>query len=254
MMLDHALAYAARGWFVYPAESKRPLCQGGVNAASTDESVIRNWFKRWPDANIALAPAPSKLIVLDIDGPEGEQSLFELETRRGVRFPATLTSETGHGRHMYFARWARIPSSVGKLGKGLDIRSDGASAVLPPSLHHTGKRYRWVNEGTEIAKFPMAAMLALSPPQKKRAPVHDVSLERVVDSIAQAAEGTRNVTLVKAAFTAGGFVGAGMVSADKAFEELDAAAEAAGLDKHERIATIKSGLKAGASMPFDPKR
>ncbi len=60
--LDEALAYAKRGWAVFPLRpsSKFPLIpkdEGGRGCldATTDEQQIRAWWTRQPDANIGLA-------------------------------------------------------------------------------------------------------------------------------------------------------------------------------------------------------
>jgi hypothetical protein len=70
-----ALAYAARGWSVIPAESraKRPIIawqEFQQRIARTDE--IMAWFRHWPRANIAIVTgAVSRLVVLDIDPRHG---------------------------------------------------------------------------------------------------------------------------------------------------------------------------------------
>jgi hypothetical protein len=249
-MLEAALRYAEMGWPVFPVgQNKAPLCAHGVNDATTDEVQIKFWWANG-DANIAVATGPAGLAVLDIDPPKGEFSLLDLEARRGVRFPATLTAISGRGRHLYFKRFGPVGSSVGKLAEGLDIRAEGASVILPPSLHASGKRYRWIDEATPIATFPAAALLILKPPKKAYRPARVPDISRVCDTIANSKPGTRNQTLNASAFTAGGFVAAGLVSVDEAVAALDSAAAYAGLDAHERRATIKSGLKSGMQNPF----
>ena len=82
-MLAAALAYAARGWPVFPLKPRDkvpaiPKTEGGSGFydATTDPAVIRRWWERWPDANVGLATgAAAGFVVLDVDGPEGEASL-----------------------------------------------------------------------------------------------------------------------------------------------------------------------------------
>lgn len=69
-LLDSALVYAARGWRVFPAHTvadgrcscgeddcaspgKHPRTQHGVKNATRKASQIRQWWTRWPDANVA---------------------------------------------------------------------------------------------------------------------------------------------------------------------------------------------------------
>src|SRR5206468_9742277 len=80
--LTMPLAYAGRGWLVFPVHSirggwctcgrascdnvaKHPRTEHGVLNASVDAQTIRVWWSRWPGANVAIATgAPSKLLVL----------------------------------------------------------------------------------------------------------------------------------------------------------------------------------------------
>ena len=65
-MLAAALDYAADDWPVFPVGSnKRPLTPHGFKDATTDERVIRKWWKRWPTAGIAT-PTGDGIFVLDV--------------------------------------------------------------------------------------------------------------------------------------------------------------------------------------------
>jgi Bifunctional DNA primase/polymerase, N-terminal len=80
-MLKAALAYAQRGFAVFPCKprGKAPLVKHGLNAATRDETRIRKWWTRWPDANVGIATgAASRLLVVDIDSLEGAKRLGEL--------------------------------------------------------------------------------------------------------------------------------------------------------------------------------
>ena len=70
---DTALAYAARGWPVFPLKpgQKVPLIAkrdggSGVYDATIDPEQIKAWWTRTPDANIGLA-CGSYFWVLDVD-------------------------------------------------------------------------------------------------------------------------------------------------------------------------------------------
>lgn len=51
-----------------------------------------------------------------------------------------------------------MKSGVGKFGKGLDIRADGGYVIAPPSIHRSGRHYRWTVTGrpdsTQLADLP----------------------------------------------------------------------------------------------------
>ncbi|CEF49371.1 unnamed protein product [uncultured bacterium] len=134
---------------------KHPLTKHGLKEASTDLAVVERWWIQWPSANIGLATGgPSGLVVLDIDGEEGEASLRTLVAERGA-LPNTLSVRTGKGRHLYFRREAddpEVPSRAG-IRPGLDVRSEGGHVVAPPSVHATGRTYEW-GENKTLARPP----------------------------------------------------------------------------------------------------
>ena len=116
---------------------KHPVAQlvkrGFINATD-DADVIREWWSNMPDANIGIATGkPSGLVVLDVDGPLGEQTLAKLEQEHGA-LPPTLEVKTGKGRHLYF----RYPDnetkikSVARSKNKLDVRGDGGYCHRAP--------------------------------------------------------------------------------------------------------------------------
>jgi len=160
--LAAALAYAGTGLPVFPCHSvindgcscgrvdcqsaaKHPRTEHGLHDATTDEAIIRGWFDRWPDANIAIATGKSSgLLVLDIDAAHGgDESLRDLEDEQGP-LPDTPESLTGQGRHLLFPYpdSVRITNKAG-IRPGLDLRGDGGYILAPPSQHITGRSYTW---------------------------------------------------------------------------------------------------------------
>lgn len=154
-LLSAALEYANMGWPIFPlhsqingvctcrdancaAAAKHPRTEHGMLDATTDVNIIREWWTRWPDANIGHRPEANEM-VLDLDGPEG----MKLEEKHGI--PETPTISTGRGIHAIF----RIPPDLKVLNRakyvdGLDIRTHDGYHILPPSLHQNGKRYAWI--------------------------------------------------------------------------------------------------------------
>lgn len=148
--LQAALSYAKAGWSIIPMApgSKQPLLawrEFQERQASREE--ICAWFKRWPDANIAVVTgAISGLVVIDIDPRHGgEASLQNLEGEIG-QIPSTIEARTGGGgRHLYFAHPGQTLRNRTALRPGIDLRGDGGVIILPPSLHPSGGRYAWVD-------------------------------------------------------------------------------------------------------------
>ena len=61
--LSWALRYLKLGWPIIPLKGKTPLCDkkkrfgaiNGVKDATSDETLVRAWWARWPNANIGIA-------------------------------------------------------------------------------------------------------------------------------------------------------------------------------------------------------
>jgi hypothetical protein len=135
-----ALAYARLGWRVGQVEpgGKVPLttaCPRGVHSFTTDPDLIRSWWERRPDANVAIACGAPGPDVVDIDVPRRAREL--LARLGGLGAPEVATAR---GRHFYFAGTTR--STVG-LPYG-ELRACGGFVVAPPSVHSTGKLYTWL--------------------------------------------------------------------------------------------------------------
>ena len=75
-------------------------------------------------------------------------------------------------------------------------------------------------------------------------------VDRQIDAIRTAKEGTRNTALNSAAFICGKLVGARAVSEPQIEEMLREAAQSVGLTQQEARATIRSGLSAGKRKPW----
>src|SRR5206468_5520695 len=92
-IVNAALDHAARGWHIIPlhgigdagrctcgaecsSPGKHPRIKGWQKSASTDAAQIQAWYTEWPNSNIGIVTGPeSGLIVLDVDGDDGERSL-----------------------------------------------------------------------------------------------------------------------------------------------------------------------------------
>jgi hypothetical protein len=164
-LLTAALAYAARGWRVFPCHTptaqgcscwqadctnigKHPRTPNGCKDATTAEAQIRAWWAMWPQANIGVATGSvSGFVALDVDiGGEkrGDLTLEALE-HSYAPLPDTVEQHTGSGgRHrLFLAPETPIGNSASKVGPHLDIRGDGGYIIVPPSLHASGQRYVW---------------------------------------------------------------------------------------------------------------
>ncbi len=164
MLIGAALAYAARGWRIFPCNprTKAPLIprkEGGRGHldATTDPGTILAWWKRFPDAAIGNRPAEDE-VILDVDPRHGgDWSFQDLKSRLGD-LPETVTTITGGGgRHFRF----RIPHDFRlpkELATGVDLKGSNGFVIIPPSRHPSGNAYRWAAgrspEEQEIAVLP----------------------------------------------------------------------------------------------------
>ncbi len=217
-LLDAALKYAGRGWPVFPLSTpinghcsckdpkcgnigKHPRTKHGLKDATTDEGLIRTWWRDWPAANIGLLTgSQSGFVVVDVDPRHGgDDTLTDLKAKYGD-LPHTVEQLTGgHGRHLLFqypGNGAVIKNSAGAVGLGLDVRGDGGYIVAAPSLHKSGQHYTWEisSQPDDVALAPLPAWLSalLQGASKSRTP-------SVVDEDGGIPEGKREQALLKMA-------------------------------------------------------
>ena len=207
-LMDSALRYAAAGFAVIPVDryKKEPYTENGLKNASRDPELIRLWWKRWPNANVAivLGKASGNNFVIDIDikpekGKHGDESLLKWEAQHGD-FPSTVRAITGSGGLHYWFHYDGVDQYKNKVDavNGIDIRGDGAYVVAPPSVYEDGNVYKWENDVSilddEIAEAneSVIELLKLNPrrngnteERSDRVSVHDVK------------EGNRNETIFR---------------------------------------------------------
>lgn len=250
-MLEHALAYDARGWVVIPmvVGMKKALVKWKEIAEPDSLRTERYW--RWlPDASIGVLCGPSGLVVIDEDDPAGLEFLPDL--------PPTATVTTGRGRHHIYTDRSngQLRNTTGRVpvrgewveSPGIDIRATGGLFVAPPSPHKSGVRYVWDDDALAVGVAPAPGWLQ---PVAKRKPMtitaagdRSHQVEAIVDVIRRASEGQRNSCTNWAAYRLGELVAQGKVSHADAYAKLHQAAVAVGLDDHEAEATVNSGLDA----------
>ena len=156
--LAAALAYAERGWPVFPVSGKAPLTAHGFKDASVDAEQIRAWWQTHPTTGVAIATgAASGVLAVDIDAQKGGAGTWKrLVAEHGKIPPTAATLTGGGGSHLLFQHPGDVPNSTGRLGAHVDVRGDGGYIVLPPSVHENGRPYKWMMplEKTGLAEPP----------------------------------------------------------------------------------------------------
>ncbi len=203
--LHAALAYAKAGWSVVPMvpKGKQPLLPWlEFQERRAAAAEIRDWFRRWPEANIAVVTgAISGIVVLDIDPRHGGEASLDLLSDDVGPIPSTVEALTGGGgRHLYFAHPGPPLRNRAGLRPGLDLRGDGGIVIVPPSLHPSGRRYAWAAgrspQEAEPAALPEALLAELSAQGRRQGHTLSYWRELVAEGVP---EGQRNSTIASLA-------------------------------------------------------
>jgi len=145
-----AVRYANHGLKVHPLKpgEKVPLLPRWQKRATDNKEKVEGWFKQFgrdgQEPNIGIATGHgSGVVVLDVDGEKGEQSLEDLT--QGKSLPPTVLCLTPNGKHYYFAYDQTTHGDLSNrqgFREGLDFRSDGGYVVAPGS-EVEGEKYEW---------------------------------------------------------------------------------------------------------------
>ncbi|MCW8916745.1 MAG: bifunctional DNA primase/polymerase [Magnetovibrio sp.] len=140
---EAALSYAKHRWPIFPCKKdKTPYIKNWQTKATTNQKRIKEWWGKWPDANIGFVPAEQNMLVLDCDpGHEFD----ELEENIGEVPETKLVQYTPRGgRHEFFqlGEGEIVPPSASKLAPYVDVRSSNSYVLLSPSETNDGK-YEW---------------------------------------------------------------------------------------------------------------
>jgi hypothetical protein len=262
--LTHALRYATKGKPVFPCNiSKEPMTARGFKDATRDADQIKAWWQKDPSHSIGMPTGEkSGLWVLDIDLPDGEASLRNLQDEHG-ELPETLTQKTGGGGVQYFFAYpgnSKIKNSASKIAKDIDVRGEGGYVILPPSGHPSGGRYEWVSLSKPVPAPPWLLSMVCSteerPPVRNHSsgntPYGQRALAGEITAVAMAVEGTRNDQLNRSAFNLGQLIAGGQLDMGTVKAALRGAALGTGLKDSESEKTIESGITSGMQSPRYP--
>jgi putative DNA primase/helicase len=158
-----AATYRRRGLCPIPTKhgSKEPhlaeLAPYLSRVATREE--LGSWS--WPGVGIVTGPL-SSILVLDVDGPEGEAEL----KKHGHPITPMVRTASG-GLHLYFKHPAADIRTGIRVAPGLDVKASGGYVVAPPSIGPNGKPYKWLVslEDAEPADPPDWLMRLLERPK-----------------------------------------------------------------------------------------
>jgi replicative DNA helicase len=150
-MLSEALDYAKRGWYVFPCRErpgepykrgeelytpveKTPYTRNGLDDATIEETQIREWWGKWPEALIGINAGKSGLFVIDID----RKHVNGLDTYSSwnINDSGGLHSITpSGGMHVVFSGQGKTSTNA---KTGVDTRGAGGYFIAPPSKIYKG--------------------------------------------------------------------------------------------------------------------
>lgn len=145
------------------AAGKSPLLKDWTQRGTPSTEEVTKWFEDNPNINLGLILGDTEqwnLCGIDVDGDHGEALLEEWSA--GV-LPATWEFVTGNGRRMLYllpdgAKSKKFARKDAEADGELALLATGQQTVLPPSVHHTGKLYEWLEgrspQDIEIADAP----------------------------------------------------------------------------------------------------
>jgi hypothetical protein len=157
--------FLARRWraHVVPVDATRRYILGRVADATREPAVIERLWTAQPGADVGVALAPSRIVIIDADskhGIDGRDTRYELEQRYGA-LPATPRISTPHQGEQ---DWLRLPegctlrSSASKLGAAVDVIAAGVGFA-------SGAGRRWFIDAlpseTPLAELPSAWLEAI---------------------------------------------------------------------------------------------
>ena len=254
-MVARGLAYAARGWPVFPvsALTKKPLIKDWPNRATTDPKVIRATWRKSPKAGIGIVTGSrSKLVVVDLDvknDKDGPGNWDNYLQSKGADLPQTWTVRTrSGGQHRYY----RVPEgadyrdSAGVVAEGVDVRGTGGYVVAPPT---PGYEFLAELDGSVLPELPVGVLPekrtpeTSTKPRDKRNPQYArAAFASGLADIALSMEGQRNDTLFKVAVRAAEFVADNLLDEEEVREALWEKAVQSGLDTDEIEQTVDSAF------------
>lgn len=243
--------YARYGFEVGPLNGKIPIYGGGFHSFANDLDTVRNWWGRYPFANIGLRP-PHGVVVVDIDVNSGGLETWAKLTA-GHPVPDTLTIQTGSGGwHLWFMlpdADRELRAQLAHRNSGIDLKHGAKGyVVMPPSVHPgTGGVYlihKWI---VPVPLPDFLAPYAYKPQERYALPArlsnhYGGDGAGLVNFLAkQTQQGNRNMALNWAAYQA----------AQQGIDirsELAEVAQSIGLEDREIQGTLKSAYGAALEV------
>lgn len=173
-LVNYALSYAEHGFSVIPiGSSKKPLIKFADKPPLTS-TEIRDLWKKYPTANVALKT--DNFFVIDVDR-HGEADGMESIKALGHDewFKNTLTERTAHnGFHFFFTKPKdlKIKQNIGFL-PSVDLKAHENNYVVVAPSRLGDKQYKWLNS-EPMREPPQGLINLILEKQKEFKPVEQL--------------------------------------------------------------------------------
>lgn len=269
--------------FPIRAWSKQPTGIVGSHASDWSKEVRRweAWYRDTGGCNFGVSCGPSRVIVVDVDrgGFDGFRAWCTANLGFEINSPTVISPTSGW--HVYFKVPAGTDSETLRQpnlsGKEVNVRAGHGYVVAPWSvtdpIADSSVKIKGAYRSYDVLRLAPPPLVAHCLPDRREEPlirpVEDVELgedglpldalvknetsRRAVACLSrllQAVPGERNEKMNQAAFDLGKLVAEGKLAEWRAVDMLIENGEAIGIARDEAKArsTIRSGLKAGASI------
>lgn len=266
-----ASAWAAHGWHAVPFKPDRSKAYVRYkDQPKPTPSVVAEWFEKWGDALLCIK-LPREIVVLDLDIKTRSLADIQAELKDRYSLPETCEIQTpSGGLHL----WYQLPTGITARNwtsdhgqfpvSGVDIRTNGGLATLPPSVRSSGS-YSWQNWVPKVPKVPKTLLLDLVPPEPAKyeprpldfmsnrdiSRYAEVALTGELERVTCSMPGSRNHNLFIASANLGSLFAAGIIPDVR--RQIEQAAGICGLTKDDGLSatrsTIESGWKRGIDRP-----
>jgi hypothetical protein len=184
-ILDIALSLWKAGLCVIPLKwkDKAPAIPWAeYQARRPDASELVEWFEgQRRNIGIVCGRVSGNLVVIDFDN---EATYKEFAEKYPNIVNRTWVAQTGRGYHVYLRTKEPVRTHP---RNGVDIKGEGSYVVAPPSLHPSGRPYRWLRREGEILRVEKLPEFHGEAEERERRKVTELP-ERIP-------EGQRNTTL-----------------------------------------------------------
>lgn len=162
--LEIALNYASKGIRVFPCNmDKKPLTKNGFKHATTDETQIRQWFKKHPNA---LIGSPNdQFVVIDIDSHGlckagsilTQTAISALEDAGIIHENSVKVTTMSGGTHVYFRKEEELTRKISAL-PNIDLCANNGYTILPDQKNYVAATDTPWDLLTDLEKLDLATL------------------------------------------------------------------------------------------------